>query len=198
MCVQRQAGAVGLTILPSSRISLPRSYGSLSYTIAMQLAVIAHNIRSTHNIGSIFRTCDGFGVHHLYLTGYTPYPKVTEDSRPPFITDKLTKQIHKTALGAENAVPFSHSEQPEPIIGQLRQDGFTIVGLEQTPQSIPLSTFNVPSRVALILGEEVDGIPKEVQVLCDYFVEIPMRGQKESFNVSVATGIALFALTKAR
>ncbi|HEX6462279.1 MAG TPA: TrmH family RNA methyltransferase [Candidatus Saccharimonadales bacterium] len=167
------------------------------YTIAVHLVVIAHNIRSTHNIGSIFRTCDGFGVEHLYLTGYSPFPTLKNDSRPPFIGEKLTKQIHKAALGAENNVSFSHSEQPEPVMSKLKQSGFVLVGLEQIPQSVPLSAFEAASKkIALVLGEEVNGISEEIQKLCDYFVEIPMRGKKESFNVSVATGIALFGLTE--
>lgn len=161
----------------------------------MQLCVIAHNIRSTYNVGAIFRTCEGFGVNKLYLTGYTPYPRTPDDVRLPFIADKLEKQIHKTALGTETMLPFEHHEDAETLIDKLKTSGHTIVGLEQTPRSIMLPDFSPPDPCILLLGEEVAGIPPSLQELCDSFIEIPMHGQKESFNVSVATGIALYALT---
>ncbi len=160
----------------------------------MQLVVIAHNIRSTHNVGSIFRTCEGFGVEHLYLTGYSPFPSVQNDSRLPHIREKLTAQIHKTALGAETMLPFSYSESIAPLLTELKRAGFSIIGLEQTKDSILLQDFQPPQKVALLLGEEVDGISAAIQQLCDTFIEIPMDGKKESFNVSVATGIAIFGI----
>lgn len=162
-----------------------------------EIVVIAHNIRSTHNVGSIFRTCEGFGVSKIFLTGYTPYPfsqkDQDQDKRLPHIREKLTAQIHKTALGAENLVPFEYSEKPD--IEALRQNGFRIVALEQAAQSVNIAHYLPSEKVALILGEEVDGISSEVLNQCDDIVEIKMSGQKESFNVSVATGIALFAFT---
>ena len=159
-----------------------------------EIVVIAHNIRSTHNVGSIFRTCEGFGVKRLILSGYTPYPSVKNDTRLPHITYKLTSQIHKSALGAETLVPFEYHETLD--LGTLDLAGYRIVALEQAPNSISLRDYQAPEKIALILGEEVNGIPPEILVQCDDIVEIPMYGQKESFNVSVATGIALFALTK--
>ena len=159
-----------------------------------EIVVIAHNIRSTHNVGSIFRTCEGFGVKRLILSGYTPYPSVKNDTRLPHITDKLTSQIHKSALGAETLVPFEYHETLD--LGTLDLAGYRIVALEQAPNSISLRDYQAPEKIALILGEEVNGIPPEILVQCDDIVEIPMYGQKESFNVSVATGIALFALAK--
>ena len=159
-----------------------------------EIVVIAHDIRSTHNVGSIFRTCEGFGVKRLILSGYTPYPSVKNDTRLPHITDKLTSQIHKSALGAETLVPFEYHETLD--LGTLDLAGYRIVALEQAPNSISLRDYQSPEKVALILGEEVNGVPPEILVQCDDVVEIPMYGQKESFNVSVATGIALFALTK--
>jgi 23S rRNA (guanosine2251-2'-O)-methyltransferase len=161
----------------------------------MRLVIIAHNIRSTHNVGSILRTCDGFGVEHVYLTGYTPYPKLPADTRLPHVANKLDAQINKTALGAEKSVPLSVHETPTKVIAQLKDKGFRIVALEQTEDSISLSDYKAEGDIALVLGEEVKGIPTEVLEKCDETVEIPMRGQKESFNVSVATGIALYAFT---
>lgn len=158
-----------------------------------EIIVIAHNIRSTHNIGSIFRTCEGFGVSRIILSGYSPYPKLQSDSRLPHISEKLTQQIHKTALGAETMVPFEHQESPD--LKSLKKQGFTIVGLEQDARSIPVSEYKVPPCIVLLLGEEVDGITGDLRDECDDLIEIPMVGQKESFNVSVATGIALYSLT---
>lgn len=158
-----------------------------------EIIVIAHNIRSTHNVGAIFRTAEGFGITKIILSGYTPYPRIANDSRLPHIAEKLTKQISKTALGAEAIVPFEHSE--EPPVNVLKDAGYRIVALEQAQDSVPMAEYHPPERVALLLGEEVEGITAELLALCDDTIEIPMVGKKESFNVSVATGIALYALT---
>lgn len=157
-----------------------------------EIIVIAHNIRSAHNVGAIFRTCDGFGVQKIILSGYTPYPQISNDTRLPHIAEKLHNQIHKTALGAETTVPFVYESTP--TIEALKEHGFTVIGLEQTNTSVPLPEYYAPEKVALLLGEEVNGISAELQNLCDAFVEIPMSGKKESFNVSVAAGIALYQL----
>ncbi|TAL15227.1 TrmH family RNA methyltransferase [Patescibacteria group bacterium] len=157
------------------------------------IIVIAHNIRSTHNVGSIFRTSEGFGVRKIILSGYTPYPSLPSDARLPHIAAKLTAQIHKTALGAETMVEFEY--QTEPDLSALRAEGYTIVGLEQTERSTMLQNYQAPDKIALLLGEEVNGISDELVNQCDDLLEIPMVGQKESFNVSVATGIALYALS---
>lgn len=161
-----------------------------------EIILIAHNIRSTHNVGAIFRTAEGFGVSRIILTGYTPYPSLPHDSRLPHIHEKLTAQIHKTALGAEAIVPFEHQEMPD--LESLRAAGYRIAGLEQDKRSTILSEYHAPAKVALLLGEEVEGITADLRNLCDDLIEIPMVGQKESFNVSVATGIALYGLTFAQ
>ena len=157
------------------------------------IIVIAHNIRSTHNIGSIFRTSEGFGVSKIILSGYSPYPTIPGDSRLPHISATLTDQIHKTALGAEAMVPFEYQESPD--FDTLRSLGYRIVGLEQDKRSVMLNTYAAPDKIALLLGEEVEGITNDMRDACDDLVEIPMVGQKESFNVSVAVGIALYALS---
>lgn len=158
-----------------------------------EILVIAHNIRSAHNIGSIFRTCEGFGVSKIIISGYSPYPKLPDDVRLPHLIEKLTDQIHKTALGAEAIVPFQYQESID--IESLKKQGYSIVGLEQDKRSIKLSEFIPPDKIALILGEEVRGITAELRNSCDYLIEITMAGKKESFNVSVAAGIALYQLT---
>lgn len=157
-----------------------------------EIIVIAHNIRSTHNVGAIFRTAEGFGVNEIILSGYTPYPKIEGDKRLPHIANKLTSQIHKTALDAESIVPFRVHETPP--ISELKNKGFKIIGLEQADSSIPLPNYKSSEKVALLIGEEVEGISSELIEQCDEIIEIPMFGKKESFNVSVATGIALYQL----
>lgn len=174
------------------------------------ITVIAHNIRSTHNIGSIFRTCEGFDVERLILSGYTPYPDLTlqttapscayldgevtyDDPRLPHIREKITSQIHKTALGAETLVPFMYYDTLD--LGTPDLVGYRIVALEQAANSIKLGDYETPDKVALLLGEEVHGITPDILAECDDIIEIPMYGQKESFNVSVAAGIALYGLT---
>lgn len=158
-----------------------------------EIIVIAHNIRSTHNIGSIFRTCEGFGVAKIIISGYSPYPKLPDDVRLPHIESKLTNQIHKTALGAEKMVPFIYQEIPD--LKSLKEQGYVIVGLEQDKRSVMLNKYQKPEKIALLLGEEVLGITDDMRNQCDDLIEIPMFGKKESFNVSVATGIALYQLT---
>jgi 23S rRNA (guanosine2251-2'-O)-methyltransferase len=161
-----------------------------------EIIVIAHNVRSTHNVGAIFRTSEGFGVSKIILSGYTPYPKLPDDSRLPHISAKLTEQIHKTALGAETMVPFTYQESPD--FAALKAAGYRVVGLEQDERSVTLADYKVPEKIALLLGEEVEGLTGGLRAACDDLVEIPMHGQKESFNVSVATGIALYELNRSR
>lgn len=158
-----------------------------------EIILLAHNIRSTHNVGAFFRTCDGLGVKKIIFSGYTPYPTLEKDTRLPHFADKITRQIHKTALGAETSVPFERYD--EPPLTQLRAEGYRIVGLEQDERSVMLPNFHSPAKVALLLGNEIDGIYPEYREQCDTLIEIPMHGMKESFNVSVAAGIALYHLS---
>ncbi len=157
-----------------------------------EITVIAHNIRSTHNVGSIFRTAEGFGIRKIILSGYTPYPTIPADTRLPHIRDKITNQIQKTALGAETMVAFEYCEN---LNDWLEQNSLPLIALEQAPTSQPLIGFKPPQTFALLIGEEVNGIEEGLLAACDEILEIPMAGHKESFNVSVATGIALYALT---
>lgn len=158
----------------------------------LDIILLAHDIRSTYNVGALFRTAEGCGVSKIIVSGYTPYPSLPNDTRLPHIHEKLSREIHKTALGAETLVPFEY--YPEPPIADLKQQGYQVVALEQVPHSLPLSTYNTPDKTALLIGEEVHGITPSLLAQCDHVIEIPMRGQKESFNVSVATGMALYEL----
>ncbi len=157
-----------------------------------KISLLLHNIRSTHNVGSIFRTAEGFGVERIILTGYTPYPTYDGDSRLPHLAEKITKQIHKTALDAESSVPFEYHDN---LSTWLSANTLPLVALEQDPSSVELGQFSPPDNFVLVLGEEVDGIAPELLSQCQAVVEIPMLGKKESFNVSVAAGISLYALS---
>jgi 23S rRNA (guanosine2251-2'-O)-methyltransferase len=156
------------------------------------LILIAHNLRSTHNVGSLLRTADGLGVGKIYLSGYSPYPLSSTDDRLPHLAVKIDKQIAKTALGAEKTVEWEHSDDVESVIKLLKQDGYKIAAIEQAPNSIKLPDFKSPDKIALIVGREVEGIEPEVLELCDFILEIPMLGTKESFNVVQAAAMALY------
>ncbi len=158
------------------------------------LILIAHNIRSTHNVGAILRTADGFGVDHVYFSGITPYPEQSQDSRLPHIRQKLTKQINKTALGSIDYVKWSYVEDLKKLIHNLKAEEYQIIGLEQADKSIKLNDYTPPNKCALLLGEEVSGISDTLLALCDDVIEIKMYGKKESFNVASAAAITLYVL----
>jgi len=159
-----------------------------------KLIVILYNIRSTYNVGAIFRTCDGLGINEVVITGYTPF----FDKGLPHEQEKLRKQIHKTALGAEDLIKWRRIDDIIDAINYCRDENCRIVALEQGKGSLNLAEPRVYNDdIALILGEEVHGIPPEILAHCDQLLEIPMCGKKESFNVSVAGGIALWELRKA-
>ncbi len=156
------------------------------------LIVIAHDIRSTHNVGSLFRTAECMGAKHVYLTGYTPYPTMSADDRLPHLSRKISAQIEKTALGTIESLRWSHDVDVLHVIAQLRDDGYTIVALEQTPSSLNLVDWSPPNKVALLLGREVEGIEPSLLEVCDINVEIPQFGKKESLNVIQAAAIAIY------
>jgi tRNA G18 (ribose-2'-O)-methylase SpoU len=144
------------------------------------LRLLAWNVRSLWNVGSFFRTADALGVEKIYLTGYTGHPP--------------RKEITKTALGAEEIVPWEHHTDPIPILEKLKREGWQIVALEQTDRSENLRTFKPDEKVCVVVGHELTGVPEELLELSDALVEIPMLGEKESLNVAVAAGIALYML----
>lgn len=157
-----------------------------------KIVLIAHNLRSSHNAGSLLRTADGLGVDRVYLTGYTPYPLAPNDSRLPHIAQKVDKQIAKTALGAEKTVGWRHQEDVEELIDRLKSQEFTVIALEQSGNSIDLPGFKPPKKVAIIIGREVEGAEPEIVAKADKVIEIPMFGCKESFNVVQAAAMALY------
>ena len=157
-----------------------------------KIIVIAHDIRSTHNVGALLRTAECMGVEHVFLTGYTPYPTKNNDSRLPHIANKLSKQIHKTALGTEDTIAWSQNDDITSVIRSIKNDGYMIVALEQDKNSIPLTNFNPPDKCALLIGREVEGIDRQLLAICESIVETPQCGKKESLNVVQAVAIALY------
>jgi len=154
----------------------------------MRLVGILHDIRSVHNVGSIFRTADGAGFHKLYLCGITPSPLDRfKKVRPDFA---------KVALGAEKNVAWESVSDTVALIKELKQEGWKILALEQSKRSLRIDLFSkiVSRKIALVVGAEVDGIPAGILKLADAILEIPMFGKKESLNVSVAFGIAAYRL----
>lgn len=163
------------------------------------MIVILDNIRSLHNVGSIFRTADAVGVEKLYLCGITPSP-----------LDRfgvVRGDVAKVSLGAENTVPWESVASTSRLVTSLKKQGFTIVALEQDKRAIPYDKYGdqIPrlrddrgegkfKEVALILGAEVEGVSPAVLKKCDTIIEIPMKGKKESLNVAVAFGVAAFRL----
>jgi 23S rRNA (guanosine2251-2'-O)-methyltransferase len=151
-----------------------------------EVIVILDNIRSTFNVGSIFRTADALGVSGLVLTGTTPCP-----------TDRFgreQKDIAKVALGAEKSVSWKYEKNILSAVKGIRKEGYQIIAVEQAKNSIDYKKIKTKDKVAFIMGEEVKGINKEILKLADAVAEIPMCGSKESLNVSVAFGVALFRI----
>lgn len=152
-----------------------------------EIFVILHDIRSIHNVASIFRTADGAGANKIFLTGHSPTP-----------IDRFGREVDaftKVSLGAEKTIPWEQKEIHE-LIRELKQSGIQIVAVEQMPQSVNYKEFEPFDRVAFIFGNEVDGISEDVLKDVDSIIEIPMLGEKESLNVSVSAGIILYEYVK--
>lgn len=158
------------------------------------LFLILDNIRSVYNVGSLLRTADGCGVKSTYTCGITPYPPLQNDHRPPYVRDRLAKQLHKTALGAEQTLPVAHFGSVHDALGDLRQlyPDIEIIAIENGNKSKPITDWHPRGPSALILGPEVDGLSEDTLGLCDYILELPMYGQKESYNVASAGAMAMF------
>ncbi len=149
-----------------------------------QISVLLHNVRSAHNVGSIFRTSDAAGVTRIYLTGYTPTP-TDRFGRPQ-------KDIAKTALGAQLSVPWEYHKAPAALIRKLKRGGRSIVGVELDAHSKDYRSYRAGGPTVFVFGNEVRGLSLSLRRGCDALIEIPMHGEKESLNVSVTAGIILF------
>ena len=145
-----------------------------------EILLVAHNIRSLWNIGSLFRTCDCFAVQKLILTGYS--------AAPP------RREIAKTALGADSWIPWESITDPKVALNSLKEEGWRIVGLEITSNAVDIRSYQPSAKTVLLLGNEVAGVSEDLLAMCDDVVRIPMFGKKESLNVAVAAGVALHHL----
>ncbi len=150
------------------------------------IKVVLDNIRSMHNVGSVFRTADAFLLQGIYLCGYTP--------QPPH------RDIHKTALGATETVEWKYAVNATDVLKSLRDEGYRIFAVEQVKESIALQKFifEQDDKLAVIFGNEVSGVGEDILKLCDGCIEIPQLGMKHSLNISVAAGIVLWELVRMR
>ncbi len=159
-----------------------------------ELVIVLPDIRSAQNVGAIWRTADAVGARQLITCGYTPHPRVAADPRPPHVAMSNERAITKAALGAEHTVPHEHYATLAAACARLRHNHYRIVALEQAENTQPLFDYQPPARLALVLGNEVTGLTTAELTLCDEILELPMLGRKESLNVAVAAGIAMYRL----
>lgn len=160
-----------------------------------KIVIILNDVRSCYNVGSIFRTADAVGVNEIALCGITPYPRVKNDTRSEKVIINNTKMIHKTALDAEESVMFQHFETTLEAIKYYSENNYQVIALEnKVPNTQNIFTFKPNSKIALVVGSETDGLDTDILNKSDATIEIPMHGIKNSLNVSVATGIALYSL----
>lgn len=155
----------------------------LYHANSMKSILILHDIRSAHNVGSLFRTADALGIDHIYLSSICPLP-IDRFGRP-------RNDITKTALGAQLSVPWESYDDIYVLVEKLKREGIQIITIEQSFRSVDYKTVKINERVAFILGNEVGGLSPDIIELADVVAEIPMKGKKESLNVAVAGGIAL-------
>lgn len=148
--------------------------------------LILHNIRSVQNVGAMFRTADATGINKIYLTGYTPTPLDR--------FGRKRRDLAKSALGAEEYINWESKKSLPALIVNLKKQSFEVIAIEQDQHSINYRRVKLKSKNAFIVGAEVTGIPANILKQCDIIAEIPMRGKKESLNVSVALGVALFRI----
>jgi 23S rRNA (guanosine2251-2'-O)-methyltransferase len=150
------------------------------------IVVVLDNVRSVHNVGSVFRTSDALGVSEIFLCGITPAP-----------VDRFGRDrddLHKAALGAEKTVAWKQCTSTLECVSKLKQDGYTVIAIEQDERSVDYKNVSPSQKTAFIFGNEVDGVSKDVLEQCDVVAEIPMMGGKESLNISVSFGVAMFRM----
>ncbi|MBC8257003.1 MAG: RNA methyltransferase [Candidatus Marinimicrobia bacterium] len=148
----------------------------------LPISILVENVRSVHNVGSIFRSADGFGAGKIYLSGYTAHPP--------------REDLHKTALGSENAVPWEYYENPLDAVKAIKNKGISLLLIEQTKQSRMIYETDWEFPICFIVGNEVTGVSEELSSMADIHAELPMRGIKQSLNVSVACGVVGYELAR--
>lgn len=149
-----------------------------------EVFLLLHDVRSVHNVGAIFRTADAVGVSKIILSGYTPAP-IDRFGNP-------RRDFAKCSLGAEKSVTWEHVKSPAAALSRLKRKGFEIISVEQSENSVDYKKVKPKTKTLVIFGAEVSGISKAILKQSDIIAEIPMRGKKESLNVSVSAGIALY------
>ncbi len=160
-----------------------------------KIVLILCDVRSCYNVGSIFRTADAAGSAEIVLCGITPHPRLPNDTRPEKVIENNSKMIHKTALGAEESVSYSYHQSPLDAINKYKLAGYQVVALENKMENTEnIFDFKSTHDLVIVVGSETNGLNDEVLGLCGNVLEIPMNGMKNSLNVSVAVGIALYAL----
>ncbi|RPI01977.1 MAG: TrmH family RNA methyltransferase [Ignavibacteriae bacterium] len=170
-----------LTHAEISKKRVPES--QIESAARIPLVVVVDNVRSLYNVGSIFRTSDGAMIEKLVLAGYTPHPP--------------RREIEKTALGSTKSVPWEYTKHPLDIILNLKERGYRICCLELTDKSIQYNNVTIAEfPLCLVIGNEISGVSEEVVASCNLAIEIPMHGIKQSLNVAVAYGIAIFELAR--
>lgn len=170
--------------LTHDQISVNRStLENLHEVKKMPVYVVLNSIRSSYNVGSIFRTSDGAMIEKLFLCGYTPHPP--------------KKEVLKTALGSQNSVAWEYHKDAKEVVNELKKSGVKICALELTDKSVPYYNINSETfPICLIVGNEITGVSQDLIDLCDFSIEIPQYGIKQSLNVAVAYGIAVFDLRR--
>ena len=148
--------------------------------------LILPDIRSAINVGSMLRTADAVGIHKVYMTGYTPVP-IDKYGRK-------RKDIAKASLGAEDSVPWEYTKSTSALINRLKKEGYFVVAIEQHSNSVNYKSIKKNTKMAFLMGNETEGLPKSILTKCDAVAEIEMKGKKESLNVAVACGVALFRI----
>ena len=165
--------------LPFRATQMASRYDALA---RLPVSVLLDNVRSMYNVGSFFRTGDAAGIEKLLLTGITAYPPKSG--------------IRKTALGAEESLPWEHARDPLPLLDKLIEQGTQIAAIETSVHAVDLFDWKPAFPVCLVFGHEVDGIRPEVAARCDTHIRIPMLGQKHSLNVATAGGVVLYELLR--
>ena len=156
--------------------------GEVEFIPRIPISILVENVRSVHNVGSIFRSADGFGAEKIYLTGYTAHPP--------------RKDLHKTALGAEDAVPWEYYENPLDAVEVIKKQGISLILIEQTKQSKSMYDIDWEFPLCFIVGNEVSGVSEDLSNMANIHVELPMRGVKQSLNVSVAAGVVGYEFSR--
>ncbi len=172
-------------MLKTSNTDLNRlSVEQYKSTPKLPLVIVLDNVRSAHNVGSAFRTCDSFAAEHLYLCGITPTPP--------------NRDIYKTALSAEQSVAWSYYKNASELLIKLKEKNYTIIAVEQAKEHLLLNNFEVTkfNNMAFVFGNEVEGVSQEIMDCVDLCIEIPQFGSKHSLNVSVSLGVVLWEAAK--